>query len=255
MRSPRWWKTAALMVAAAGSGSMARAQSLADRVAAVRGGEVQLSFSARPGVCGGGEAFRSGERWTDCRCTCGTALVRVGLGVEAGRVVSLRSSVGDRWRTGAAPAADLGLVPAAEAAAYLLDVAVLVDGASGSAAILAAALADSAVVWPRLLAIARDRSVPAQTRRSAVFWLGQAAGAAAAQGLVGLAAAQEEDISVKEQAIFALSQLGQGAGIEGLIEIARSNRDPRLRRRAIFWLALSEDPRAVALFEELLSKR
>jgi len=39
-----------------------------------------------------------------------------------------------------------------------------------------------------------------------------------------------------------------------LIRIARTHRNPELRRKAIFWLGQSEDPRALALFEELLTK-
>jgi hypothetical protein len=33
----------------------------------------------------------------------------------------------------------------------------------------------------------------------------------------------------------------------------RTHRDPDIRRRAIFWLGQSNDPRALALFEELLT--
>ena len=36
--------------------------------------------------------------------------------------------------------------------------------------------------------------------------------------------------------------------------IAKQNSDPELRRKAIFWLGQSEDPRALSLFEELLTK-
>ena len=38
-----------------------------------------------------------------------------------------------------------------------------------------------------------------------------------------------------------------------LIELARESPDPSVRRQALFWLAELDDPRAVALFEELLS--
>ena len=31
--------------------------------------------------------------------------------------------------------------------------------------------------------------------------------------------------------------------------------DPEIRRKALFWLGQSEDPRALALFEELLTRR
>jgi hypothetical protein len=37
-----------------------------------------------------------------------------------------------------------------------------------------------------------------------------------------------------------------------LIRIARTNPHPELRRKALFWLGQSEDPRALSLFEELL---
>ena len=37
-----------------------------------------------------------------------------------------------------------------------------------------------------------------------------------------------------------------------LIRIARTNREPELRKTALFWLGQSEDPRAISLFEELL---
>ncbi len=35
---------------------------------------------------------------------------------------------------------------------------------------------------------------------------------------------------------------------------ARSHPDPEVRRKALFWLGQSGDPRALALFEELLTK-
>jgi len=34
----------------------------------------------------------------------------------------------------------------------------------------------------------------------------------------------------------------------------RGNPDPELRRKAIFWLGQSDDPRALALFEEVLTR-
>jgi hypothetical protein len=40
--------------------------------------------------------------------------------------------------------------------------------------------------------------------------------------------------------------------VPALIRIARSNPHPELRKTALFWLGQSEDPRAIALFEEIL---
>jgi HEAT repeat protein len=40
--------------------------------------------------------------------------------------------------------------------------------------------------------------------------------------------------------------------VEPLLQVARTNRDPFVRRKAIFWLGESGDPRAIALFREIL---
>jgi HEAT repeat protein len=60
------------------------------------------------------------------------------------------------------------------------------------------------------------------------------------------------DREVRKQAIFALSQRSHDEGVPALIRIARTNKDPELRRSALFWLGQSEDPRALDLFEEIL---
>jgi hypothetical protein len=125
---------------------------------------------------------------------------------------------------------------------------------AGEAAILPATLADSVETWPALLRIARNDRVSSETRKSALFWLGQAAGEAATRGLDSIARDPKGDREVREAAVFALSQRPEEEGVPALIRIARSNHDPELRRKAIFWLGQSEAPAALALFEELLTK-
>ena len=125
----------------------------------------------------------------------------------------------------------------------------------GEDVVLPITLADSVTPWLELLALARDQRVERRTRKAAVFWVGQAAGDAATRGLSEIAESESGDQEVKESAIFALSQLGDGGGVPALIRIALTNRDPELRRTAIFWLGQSDDPRALALFEELLAGR
>jgi HEAT repeat protein len=115
-------------------------------------------------------------------------------------------------------------------------------------------LADSAVVWPDLLALARLSSAPKASRKNAVFWLSQVAGDAATAGLAELAQDQSEDADVREQAVFGLSELPDDQGIPILIRLAKTNPDPKIRRKAIFWLGQSDDPRALALLEEILTK-
>jgi len=43
--------------------------------------------------------------------------------------------------------------------------------------------------------------------------------------------------------------------VPALMEVARTNRDPRLRKSAIFWLGQTDDPRALAYFEEVLTQK
>ena len=52
--------------------------------------------------------------------------------------------------------------------------------------------------------------------------------------------------------LFALQQLPDGEGVPMLIQVARNNRNPAVRKQAMFWLGQSNDPRALAFFEEVL---
>ena len=86
-----------------------------------------------------------------------------------------------------------------------------------------------------------------------MFWLAQAAGDAAVEGLEGIVLDEDEDFEVRKSAVFALSQLPDDEGVPILVRVARTHHDPRILKQAIFWLGQSGDPRAVALFEELLT--
>ena len=252
--------------------ALAQQPRLERRVAAAPDGTVRFSFAARPGVYGNGRNVigwdcRSGrcrsqqvqgnysdwegDDWTSA---CDSGPVRVALNVRAGAVTDLHTYVGGQWRPPSAGITDLGSVAARDAAAYLLAVAQRDVGRASERAILAASLADSATIWPDLLKIARDAGMSRKVRRSAVIWLGQAAGDAATRGLTDLIDQRGGDREVKETAVFALSQRPRDEGVPALIRIVRGNADPELRRKAIFWLGQSDDARALALFEELLTK-
>ena len=245
------------------------AQRLPARIAATPDGTVRMSFAARPAVCGNGRdviAFDcSAGRHTimfdgrfegdEVEYDCEPGPVRVSLTVRKGAVQSLRTYVGGRWAIPVGPGiTDLGMVSSRDATEYLLDLARGTDGRVGEDAILPAVLADSVTVWKTLLQLARDQRVPGRARRQAVFWLGQAAGDAATRGLADLVDEGGVDREVKEQAVFALSQQRDGDAVPALIHIARTHPDREVRRKALFWLGQSDDPRALALFEELLTK-
>jgi HEAT repeat protein len=125
----------------------------------------------------------------------------------------------------------------------------------GEKAILPATIADSADIWPALLRIARNSNVPRGTRNQSVFWLGQAAGDAATANLKDIVLDNSVDREVRETAVFALSQRPREEGVPALIAVARTNKDPEIRKKALFWLGQSHDPRALDLFEEILTKR
>ena len=234
--------------------ALVRAQTMAQRVAQAPDGTVRMSFTARPGVCGNGRNISTSRGSDEWESGCESGPVRVALTVRAHGVVTIRTYVGGRWRAAASGVTDLGDVSARQASDFLLTLAGKVDGQGGRDAIFPATLADSAVVWPRLIAIARDPGTPRETRKQAVFWLGQAAEAEATRGLDSLVNQDSLDRSVKEQAVFALSQRPNGESVPALVRVARTNRDPAIRKKALFWLAQSDDPRAVSLFEELLRK-
>jgi HEAT repeat protein len=59
---------------------------------------------------------------------------------------------------------------------------------------------------------------------------------------------------VKKKAVFALSQLPKDEGVPKLIEVAQNNHNPAVRKQAMFWLGQSNDPRALAFFEKVLSQ-
>jgi hypothetical protein len=227
------------------------AQDVERRVAAIPNGTVRLSFSARHGVCGDGmnniSTRQDNDEWES---DCEAGPVRVALQVINHRVVELRSYVGGTWRP-STTATDLGLVRPQEAAAYLIELAGRAGDLEGDP-VLAAALADSVTIWPSLLRLARNPKLPLERRRTAVFWLSQAAEAAAGIALDSVVSDENGDREVRKQAVFALAQRASNQGVPRLIHIVRSNPDPELRKAALFWLGQSEDPRALDLFEEIL---
>jgi hypothetical protein len=240
------------------------------RVAGAPDGTVRFSFAAKPGVYGNGRNMiswdcdngnchnRQVDNYSDVdhddwNMPCDSGPVRVALTKRGAAITDLRVYVGGEWRP-STTATDLGTVGTKDAATYLLALAAKDESRASEKAIFPAVLADSVTIWPDLLKIAKASDVSRKTRRSAVFWLGQAAGDAATRGLTDLVDDGSADREVRETAVFALSQRPRDEGVPALIRIARANKDPDLRRKAIFWLGQSDDPRALSLFEELLTR-
>lgn len=235
------------------------ASDIARRVDAVRDGDVRLSFPARPGVCGNGSSwirtsdstrvgsFRGGG---DVDMECQEGPVRVVIARRDGRSVDVRTYVGGRWRTDRS-ATDLGMLSAAAAVSWLIAEVEEGDESSAKDALMPLTIADADVPWARVLNVARDASRPRDVRTQALFWSAQAAGDKAAQE-IGVIASTDPDVDVRTQAVFALSR--RADGVEHLLTIARTSKDREVKKAAYFWLGQSKDPRAAALFAEVLGK-
>lgn len=260
-------KTKTIRAALAGalllSACDAQAQTeLGRRVAAAPDGEVRISFASKPGVSGWEDGISTGASREGNRIVfngsvrqteeCVEGPVRVALVKRGGRVADVKTRVGHPFRDRGERVTDLGTVEPREASDYLLSIAERgTDAEAGKDAIFPATLAQGTTTWPALLRIARRESIPGEVRRGAVFWLSQEASDAATRGLQEIAE-DDGDQEVRKQAVFALSRRPNDEAVPALIRIARTHRDPELRRTALFWLGRSEDPRALALFEELL---
>jgi HEAT repeat protein len=90
-------------------------------------------------------------------------------------------------------------------------------------------------------------------RKQALFWVGQSGGLDVAKLGELYDKGSEEDF--KDQVIFVLSQRGKSPeAVDKLIDIAKNEKNRELRKKAIFWLGQSHDPRAVKALQELINR-
>jgi hypothetical protein len=271
---------AALLAAAFAAPARAGGQPLAERVARAGDGPVRFRYGVRDGVCGAGPraiairgpagTARYGDSWSsdddvwdDAACEPGPA--RVTLTVRDGVPRAVRVTVGGPGggarpaAPGGEPGADLGAVPAAAAAAYLLALAARDDAPNPGRLLLAASIADSSVVWPELLALARDARRAPRTRREATQWAGRAACEAAAGRAPAAAGADTAGREIRKEVVFALSQPPDDERVATLTRVARGDRDPAVRCSALFWLGQAGgrrvDARVLDLYEAVLRGR
>ena len=236
---------------ALGSNELVNAQSIADRVNAVRDGTVRMSFAARPGVCGDGMGsvwVRDARRDNDMRRSCIAGPIRVALGRDNGVTVSVRTRVGGEWSASRSET-DLGVVAPNDAARYLLGVARELSGRNGDEAMSGAVFADAGDISPELSRLVRDRDASVETRKQALFWFGQ--GDASTKDLVRLYDSLDAR-ALREHFTFVVSQRRDDEAIDKLIDIARTDRDSETRKQAMFWLGQTKDPRAIKFFHDVL---
>ena len=240
----------------------AAGQDLAGRITAVGEGTVTVAYGTRPDVeiCDQGIRMGSNRVWWRSRgegdepTGCRSGPAEVELEVRDGQVQDVELLRRRDERT--VGATDLGVVPAGEAADYLLELARTgAAGDGGGDAMFAAVLADVEDLWRDLMEMARNQAVRASVRKNALFWVGQEAAAAATEGLAEVAFDEDEEHDVRDAAVFALSQRPEGEGVPILMELARTAERAETRRTAMFWLAQAEDERVLAFFEDILKGR
>jgi hypothetical protein len=59
---------------------------------------------------------------------------------------------------------------------------------------------------------------------------------------------------MKDQMIFVLSQRRDRDALDKLMSIARNDPDREMRRKAMFWLGQSKDPRVTAFLTDMISR-
>ena len=98
---------------------------------------------------------------------------------------------------------------------------------------------------------ALDRTASREERQQAMFWAANARGPSGYR-LVERILSSDPSGDIREQAVFALSQLEDGT--DWLLDLVRSDRGVETKRRALFWLGQSDDPRALQEIEKILDR-
>jgi HEAT repeat protein len=101
-----------------------------------------------------------------------------------------------------------------------------------------------------LMEVAADPKYTIETRKQAIFSAGQirvpTSDLAALYGKLS-------DRELKGQLIWVLSDRHDTAAMDRLIEIAKHDPDPEMRKKAIFWLGQSHDPRVKQLLLDIIN--
>jgi HEAT repeat protein len=101
-----------------------------------------------------------------------------------------------------------------------------------------------------LMEIAAEPKYSVGVRKQAIFSAGQA-GVSSAE-LIGLYD-KVRDNEIKGQIIWVLSSKNETAATDKLIEIAKRDPDVEMRKKAIFWLGQSHDPRVKQLLLDIIN--
>ncbi len=103
-----------------------------------------------------------------------------------------------------------------------------------------------------LMELATNESETVEMRKKALFWAGQNRATSLAE-LAGLYD-RMSNREMKDQLIFVYSQRREKEAVDKLMDIARKENDRELRKKAVFWLGQSKDPRAAEFLMQLINQ-
>jgi hypothetical protein len=241
--------------------NVAGAQSLATRVERAPDGIVLMEVRSRPGVCGNGRDlvgyrnalfarnFQTYGRWSTDHCRPGP--LRIVVSKVDGAITRVHTQVGGAWPSTELRVTDLGAVPPAEASPFFLSLVPRLERSRDDRLLVPAVLADVEPPLVALLALARDGDRRADTRRSAVHWLGSLGDETVVTPLTQLARDGYDEDGVGGSAMAALSMLEGAAGETAgrwLIARAQDPKEPsKLRKDALFWAGQDEETPTVQI--------
>ena len=108
---------------------------------------------------------------------------------------------------------------------------------------------EASMKW--LIDLALNSREPMDMRKKALFWAGQSG------NNIGNLTSMYDRMSerdLKEHMVFVLSQRRERAAMDKLMSIARNDPDRELRRKAMFWLGQSKDPRVTAFLADIITR-
>lgn len=166
--------------------------------------------------------------------------------VKGGKVDTIRAFAASCPVYGATAPREIAGVQADASVAWLADQARAATGSKDGGDESVAALAYHAT--PRAMTALQElaaASRPQKQREAALFWIGQARGAAGADA-VARYAREDADAAIRQHAVFVLSQSAEYDTYPRVLAVAGSDRSGEVRGQALFWLAQMEDARAAA---------
>jgi HEAT repeat protein len=107
----------------------------------------------------------------------------------------------------------------------------------------------AATQW--LIDMAKDKSIDADSRKNAIYWVSQQRTVDMEQ-LNSIYDAARGDHDVQGQVIYVLSNRKESAAVDKLMAIAKSDPDIDNRKTALYWLGTKNDPRIQQFLRDLL---